>query len=95
MQHGEVIIAILVAKGSPPGAGNPEAEPLSADDSSIVCAAVVFVFILLYVCTSSFVCWEVAFASPAISKVLDLAGARGCTATAVAWGNTRRVRMST
>ena len=74
VQHGEVIVVTLVAKGSPPGAGNPVAEPLCAENSSIVSAAVVFVFILLYVCTSSPVCWEVAFASLAVSKVLDLPG---------------------
>ena len=93
VQHGEVIVVTLVAKGSPPGAGNPEAEPLCAENSSIVSAAVVFVFILLYVRTSSPVCWEVAFASTAISKVLDLPGACECTATAGACSNTHRVLM--
>ena len=75
---------MMDAKGSPPEAGNPEAEPRSVVNFAVVVAAITFVLALLLVCTSILVRWEVAFARPAISKVLDLADVCVCTATAVA-----------
>ena len=69
MQRGEVDIVIMDAKGSPPGACNPEAEPRFAVNSSVVNAAVGIMFALLLKCSSVLDRWEVAFAGQASSKV--------------------------
>ena len=57
VQHGEVDVAIMDAKGSPPGAGKPEAEPCGVV-YFIVVAAVSSVVALQSVCSSILVCWE-------------------------------------
>ena len=68
MQRGGVEIVVMVAKGPPPEAGNPEAEPSPVVNFTVVVAAVMFVFALLLVCSSVLVGWEAAFARQASSK---------------------------
>ena len=69
MQRGEVDVVVMGTKGSPPGAGNPEAEPRFAVNSSVVNAAVGIMFALLLKCSSVLVRWEAALAGQASSKV--------------------------
>ena len=93
VQRVGVDVVIVDTKGLPPGACNLEAEPHCVVNSFIVFAAVTLVFALLPLC--SFLCfsWERAFARQASGKVLDLADACSCIATAVAWSSAERVLM--
>ena len=62
MQRGGVDIVVMVAKGTPPEAGKPEAEPHSRVNLSNVVAAIMLVLALLLLCPSRRVYWEAAFA---------------------------------
>ena len=68
MQRGEVDFVVMDAKGPPPGAGNPEAEPRCFVNFTVVVAAVMFVFSLLLVCSSVLVGWVAAFVRQASRK---------------------------
>ena len=68
MQRGKVDFVVMGAKGPPPEAGNPEAEPRSVVNFTVVVAAVMFVFALLLVCSSVLVGGEATFARQESSK---------------------------
>ena len=69
MQRGEVDVVFMGTKGSPPGAGNPEAVPHSIFDFPVAVVMVLCVCALLTLGSSSRVRGEEAFANPASSKV--------------------------
>ena len=70
VQHGGVIVVTLVAKGSPPGAGNPEAEPQPIVGFFAAVVAIRLLFALLLLCDSNALCWQAAVARQA--------GSNGC-----------------